>query len=125
MQTTGWRLGPHESRLLTWAQVRKVDCARTEKVAQALHLSGDQTTQLLSRMQKRGLIVQLQRGLYLLPRNLPPGGKTLLISSLNYMPLEVPVSGARVDVVLRSASGSLDDVVVVGYGTQKVTTISG
>ena len=75
MQTTGWRLGPHESRLLTWAQVRKVDCARTEKVAQALHLSGDQTTQLLSRMQKRGLIVQLQRGLYLLPRNLPPGGK--------------------------------------------------
>jgi TonB-linked SusC/RagA family outer membrane protein len=54
-----------------------------------------------------------------------PGPKILVISSLNFESVEVPVTGSRMDVVLRGTSGRLDEVVVVGYGTQKLTTVSG
>jgi predicted transcriptional regulator of viral defense system len=75
MQTTGWRLGPQESKLFAWTQLRGLERVRREDVAQSLRLTETQTTHLLSRMKRRGLLVQLQRGLYLVPRTLPPGGK--------------------------------------------------
>lgn len=52
-------------------------------------------------------------------------GQTLVISSLGYAKQEVAVTGATVRVVLSLSAANLDDVVVIGYGTQKITKVSG
>ena len=69
------QLGPLVTRLMTWAQLRGIERATSTEIATALRLSPVQCRQLLDRLNKRGMIVQLQRGLYLLPAKLPPGGK--------------------------------------------------
>lgn len=52
--------------------------------------------------------------------------RTLVVSNVGYDAQEVRVSGGNsVAVVLRSASGSLADVVVVGYGRQRRVTTTG
>jgi TonB-linked SusC/RagA family outer membrane protein len=57
--------------------------------------------------------------------SVPASGRTLVISSLNYTTREMTISGTAMRVLLSSTSSSLDDVVVIGYGTQKVTKVSG
>lgn len=59
--------------------------------------------------------------------NIPAGGNPLLVfSSIGYAPREVPVTdAAQMNVVLSSASSILSDVVVIGYGTQKRTSLTG
>jgi TonB-linked SusC/RagA family outer membrane protein len=61
-------------------------------------------------------------------------GQTIVVSSVGYEPLEVPVTSTTsvLNLNLRQAAGVLSDVVVVGYGTQRkkevttaVTQISG
>ena len=69
------QLGPLVTRLMTWAQMRGIERATSAEVSTALRLTNVQCRQLLDRLNKRGMIVQLQRGLYLLPAKLPPGGK--------------------------------------------------
>lgn len=45
---------------------------------------------------------------------------TLVISFVSYEKMEIPVMGReRIDVALRATADALDEVVVVGYGTQK------
>lgn len=68
------RLTPLEGRLLAWAQMREVRCADSEHIRTELRLSPKASRELLDKMNRRGLIVQLQRGLYLIPEKLPPGG---------------------------------------------------
>ncbi len=52
--------------------------------------------------------------------SVPATAKTILISSLNYNTAEVSIQGkSEVAVALSSSLESLQDVVVVGYGTQK------
>jgi len=47
-------------------------------------------------------------------------GDTLLISFVSYEKVEVPVMGRqRIEVTLQATADALDEVVVVGYGTQK------
>jgi TonB-dependent SusC/RagA subfamily outer membrane receptor len=51
--------------------------------------------------------------------------KTLVISSLNYLSKDVPVTEGAFRIVLSSSAANLEDVVVIGYGTQRVTKVSG
>lgn len=54
------------------------------------------------------------------------GQKTLVFSYLGYKKLEVPVNGKRIiDVTLEVESESLDEIVIVGYGTQKKESVVG
>src|SRR5690606_4575274 len=55
-----------------------------------------------------------------------PEGAILVFSFIGFETLEMPIGGNRVvDVVLREDMASLDEVVVVGYGTQKKMTLTG
>jgi len=49
----------------------------------------------------------------------------LLISYVNYKEQEVPVSAVVSGIKLQAADKTLDDVVVVGYGTQRKATLTG
>ena len=49
-----------------------------------------------------------------------PSSATLIFSSLGYKTVEVPVNGrARIDVIMEEEAFVLEDLVVVGFGTQK------
>jgi TonB-linked SusC/RagA family outer membrane protein len=51
---------------------------------------------------------------------------TLVISSVGYIGTSVKVGGRRsIQIVLASSSNSLDQVIVVGYGTQKKSDVTG
>jgi TonB-dependent starch-binding outer membrane protein SusC len=56
---------------------------------------------------------------------IPGSIHTLVISSINYLAMEVSISGSRLSVTLRSTAAGLEDVVVVGYGTQKKSNVTG
>jgi len=56
---------------------------------------------------------------------LTPSAKILVFSSIGLSPLEVSISGKSViSVSLQVARNDLDEVVVVGYGTQKKSTLT-
>ena len=50
---------------------------------------------------------------------------TLVISSVGYLPQEVKATGQPLNISLKSSAGSLDDVVVVGYGTRRRGDVTG
>jgi len=63
-------------------------------------------------------------GRYTLP-NVPPNA-TLSFSFIGMTPQEIPLSGqTRIDVVLQEAVLALEEVVVIGYGTQKKESVVG
>jgi TonB-linked SusC/RagA family outer membrane protein len=55
----------------------------------------------------------------------PSSAKTLLISSVGFASREFPITTGTMNIVLESAEAKLEEVVVVGYGVQKVTKVSG
>jgi TonB-dependent starch-binding outer membrane protein SusC len=56
----------------------------------------------------------------------PKGSTTLLFSFVGYTPQEIEINGRSVvDVSLESTLTGLDEVVVVGYGTQKRAAVTG
>ncbi len=58
--------------------------------------------------------------------NLPTGKETLIFSFVGYKTQEIAVNGrSTVDVSLEDDAAALDDVVVVGYGTQNRATMTG
>ena len=71
---TSTKLSAFEGRLLSWAQMTGTLCANDKQIGNALRFKPIQCQNILSKMSQRGLIIQLQRGLYLLPQKLPPGG---------------------------------------------------
>ena len=55
-----------------------------------------------------------------------PAQGTLTISYIGYKKMEIPINGQRtVNVTLKEDTEILDEVVVVGYGTQKKATLTG
>ncbi|RYY60997.1 MAG: SusC/RagA family TonB-linked outer membrane protein, partial [Chitinophagaceae bacterium] len=58
--------------------------------------------------------------------NVPSGDQTLVFTSVGFGTIEVP-AGTRtsIDVTLTEADQTLDDVVVVGYGTQRKRDLTG
>lgn len=57
----------------------------------------------------------------------PPSIKNveLIFTHVNYLEQTVPVSGNEVSLTLQQTSKQLDEVIVVGYGTQKKRSITG
>ncbi len=68
------RLGNLERQLLAYAQLRKVSELRTGDLLKPLGITAKQERELYSRLSRSGLIAQVRRGLYLVPRELPLGG---------------------------------------------------
>src|SRR5688572_12980887 len=57
---------------------------------------------------------------------LPANAKTLIISSVGFATQEIAVSSkSTFDFTLRSSDESMDEVVVVAYGTQKKESLTG
>lgn len=57
---------------------------------------------------------------------LPDGPVTLVFSFTGYQPHEVNVAGsAPLNIILQPAAGELNEVVAVGYGQQKKTSLTG
>ncbi|MEY2834653.1 MAG: hypothetical protein RLZZ557_315, partial [Bacteroidota bacterium] len=55
----------------------------------------------------------------------PAGATTLVISSVGFESIERPIASGVMDISLESSQSKMQEVVVVGYGTQKKATISG
>lgn len=68
-------LGPLETKLLAYGQMRGLPAVRVGELRAALRLSPIQERRLLNRMARAGLLPRVWRGLYLLPPRLPLGGK--------------------------------------------------
>jgi predicted transcriptional regulator of viral defense system len=68
-------LGEAERRLFAYAQMRGRATVRTGELRKALGLTPLQERNLLSRLARAGWIARVRRGLYLVPRTLPLGGK--------------------------------------------------
>lgn len=56
--------------------------------------------------------------------NAPAKGK-LVISYIGYVKQEVTISGSNIKVIMMEDAQTLDEVIVVGYGTQKKATLTG
>ncbi|MGN6508462.1 MAG: SusC/RagA family TonB-linked outer membrane protein [Chitinophaga sp.] len=59
--------------------------------------------------------------------NIPAGtGQVLVITSIGFASQEIPLTGSGpLNIVLKQSASTLSDVVVVGYGTQKRTSLTG
>jgi len=68
-------LGETERMLFAYVQMRGQGTLRAGELAKALSLTGPSERNLLSRLAKAGWIARVRRGLYLVPRKLPLGGK--------------------------------------------------
>lgn len=68
-------LGEIERLLFAYVQMRGQPTVRAGELVRPLHLSAPRERNLLSRLAKAGWIARVQRGLYLVPRKLPLGGK--------------------------------------------------
>lgn len=56
----------------------------------------------------------------------PGGGETLVFTYIGYQPQEIPYTGqSMIPVVMRAMVSSLNQLVVVGYGTQKKGDLTG
>ncbi|WP_231891137.1 TonB-dependent receptor [Arachidicoccus ginsenosidimutans] len=54
------------------------------------------------------------------------GSETLVVSMIGYKTLEIPVNGRHtISIVLTQATHDLDQIIVVGYGTQKKRDVTG
>lgn len=68
------RLGQLEAAALAYVQMRNVRTVKMGEMATALHITAKQERELLSRMARSRLIVNVRKGLYLFPARLPLGG---------------------------------------------------
>jgi predicted transcriptional regulator of viral defense system len=68
-------LGPLETQLFAYVQMRKLRKLATGDLRGPLRISAKQERELLSRLSRSGMIAQVRRGLYLIPERLPLGGK--------------------------------------------------
>ncbi|RPE12970.1 TonB-dependent receptor [Chitinophaga lutea] len=55
----------------------------------------------------------------------PSSGATLVFTMMGYLKQEQAADGGRLDVVLKTDPKALEEVVVVGYGTQKRSDVTG
>lgn len=58
--------------------------------------------------------------------NVSSGNAVLVVSSIGFERQEIPVNNqAQVSVSLKSSAGTMEDIVVIGYGTQKKRNVTG
>lgn len=68
-------LSSTEVRFFSYVQTAPSQTVQTGELVEQLGLTPPQERKLLSRLSRRGLIARVRRGLYLVPKRLPPGGK--------------------------------------------------
>jgi predicted transcriptional regulator of viral defense system len=68
-------LGALEAQFLAYSQARRRESVRTGELVGALGWSAEQERKVLSRLARKGLIARVRRGLYLVPPQLPQGGR--------------------------------------------------
>lgn len=71
----------------------------------------------------KGGVVTGNDGTFSLP--VDPGVKTLVFSFVGYGSLERPVQGSSLEVALTAGTSSLNEVVVIGYGTARKKDLTG
>ncbi len=64
-----------EAQLFAYGQMRNLQVLRSGDLLEPLGLTKKQERELLDRLNRSGMIAQVQRGLYLLPERLPLGGR--------------------------------------------------
>jgi len=69
------RLGCIETNFFAYTQLRRKRTVTLGETAAALGLSATQEKYLLHRLNRAGLIVRVRNGLYLVPPQIPPGGR--------------------------------------------------
>lgn len=74
-RTMNAALGPLEAQALAYAQSRHEKRLETGTLLKALGWSGERERKVLSRLARKGLIVRVRRGLYLVPAHLLSGGR--------------------------------------------------
>jgi TonB-dependent starch-binding outer membrane protein SusC len=57
--------------------------------------------------------------------NVPEKGKTLIVTYVGMEKKEIAINGNVINVTLQSTDKSLDEIVVIGYGTQKKKDLTG
>src|SRR5205809_3353497 len=57
--------------------------------------------------------------------NVSTSSQAIIVSSIGYADKEVPITGATLDIALTQTSKSLNEVVVVGYGTSNTRKLTG
>jgi TonB-linked SusC/RagA family outer membrane protein len=57
--------------------------------------------------------------------SVPTGSTTLLVSSVGYDAKEVAITDGAMEISVTKSIGNLDEVVVVGYGTQRKSVVTG
>lgn len=67
-------IGNLERQLFAYVQLRNIKTVRTGDLVNVLRITQKQERELLSRLSRSGLIANVRRGLYLVPRRLPLGG---------------------------------------------------
>ncbi len=55
----------------------------------------------------------------------PKGGKTLVFSMVGMKTVEVPIKGTVINVIMKPEAQQLENVIVIGYGTQKKSDKTG
>ena len=75
MKRAGAELGNLAANVLAYAQLKGKELVRSGELAPVLGITTPQERDLLRRLSRRGWIVRLQRGLYLVPPRIPAGGK--------------------------------------------------
>ena len=71
MKPKGIRMTPLETKVLAWSQLSKQRTIRTGELRRILSINPKQEEKLLIKMNKSGIIIRLNRGLYLLPGTIP------------------------------------------------------
>ena len=103
--------------LTSWSQ----DKTATGKVVDPSGLPVSKAT-ILVKGSKAGTSTN-EMGIFTL--TVPSSAKTIVVSSVGFETKEVSIATGMMNIVLDASSAKLDEVVVVGYGVQKVTKVSG
>jgi predicted transcriptional regulator of viral defense system len=69
------KLGTLEMQLLSYAQMRKKDVLPLGELAPILGITLKQERELFSRLSRAGMIIRLNKGVYLVPPHIPTGGR--------------------------------------------------
>ena len=75
MQKSTTQLGPLETQLFAWIQLKDRNLMRTGEASRIFGLTPANETKLFSRLCRRQLALRLMNGLFLMPSKIPPGGK--------------------------------------------------
>ena len=75
MKTQKTKLGALEMQLLSYAQLRKKDILALGELGPVVGIKKKQERELFSRMSRAGMIIRLNKGVYLVPSRMPAGGR--------------------------------------------------